>query len=109
MKMILLQIPAEQVGTGVSTIYQYGAIGVMLVFVLIALIYMERQRTKTADEGKLDKQQLVERVVKLEERQSECEKRHENFLMNEYAKSNVMIEKCTDILEEVKKILIKNA
>lgn len=106
--MSILQISGEQVGTGINGLYQYGAVGIMLVFVVVALVYMERRRTKTEDDAKQDKTDMIERIAKLEERQSDCEKRHESFLMNEYAKSNTMIEKCTDLLEEVKTLLIKN-
>jgi Flp pilus assembly protein TadD len=104
MKEILLQVPVEQVGIGVTSLFQYGAVGVMLVFITAALVYM--YKTNNTD-TRAEKNAMGERVAKLEERQNECEKKHESFIMNEYSKSNLMIEKCTALLEEVKSILIK--
>jgi len=96
--MFFLQSQTIQKGT--ETLFQYEVLGLFTIILLWVIYYLEKQR-KAKDSDRDIK------IAKLEERLDNQQRDHEHFLRTEYLKATQVNEKCLEVLDEVKDILLK--
>ena len=86
--------------TGTDTLLQYGILGLFAVLMIYVIYYQNKKRERNEDLMRAEMQEL-----KTEMKHNQDE--HEKFIREEYRRSVGINEKCIEVLDEVKELLIQ--
>lgn len=96
--MYLLQQTTKDISRGSDVLFQYGVLGLFTLILLYVVYYFNKKREKSENEMK-------EEMKEMKSKMKDDQDKHEKFIVDQYSYGVKVIEKCTDVLVEVKEVL----